>query len=87
MKSFIQTTIALLLPYISFAQEKGLDQKIDEAFQPVADAFFDAIFFTVYKGDTFSIPFVLVLLVGSALFLLFILAFQTFVISEKRSML
>ena len=32
MKSFIQTTIALLLPYISFAQEKGLDQKIDEAF-------------------------------------------------------
>ena len=68
MKSFIQTTIALLLPYISFAQEKGLDQKIDEAFQPVADAFFDAIFFTVYKGDTFSIPFVLVLLVGSALF-------------------
>ena len=68
MKTFIQTTIALILPVISFAQEKGLDQKIDEAFQPVADAFFDAIFFTVYKGDSFSIPFVLVLLVGSALF-------------------
>ena len=68
MKSFFQTTIALIFPYISFAQEKGLDQKIDEAFQPVADAFFDAIFFTVYKGDTFTIPFVLVLLVGSALF-------------------
>jgi AGCS family alanine or glycine:cation symporter len=68
MKSFFQTTIALIIPYISFAQEKGLDQKIDEAFQPVADAFFDAIFFTVYKGDTFTIPFVLVLLVGSALF-------------------
>ena len=68
MKSFIQTSIALILPYISFAQEKGLDQKIDEAFQPIADAFFDAIFFTIYKGDTFTIPFVLVLLVGSALF-------------------
>ena len=68
MKTFIQTTIALILPVISFAQEKGLDQKIDEAFQPVADAFFFFFFFTVYKGDSFSIPFVLVLLVGSALF-------------------
>ena len=68
MKTFIYTTIALILPFISSAQDKGLDQKIDEAFQPVADAFFDAIFFIVYEGDTFSIPFVLVLLVGSALF-------------------
>ena len=68
MKTYIQTIIALLLPVISFAQEKGLDQKIDEAFQPVADAFFDAIFFPVYKGDTVTIPFVLLLLVGSALF-------------------
>lgn len=68
MKTYIQTIIALLLPVICFAQEKGLDQKIDEAFQPVADAFFDAIFFPVYKGDTVTIPFVLLLLVGSALF-------------------
>ena len=68
MKTYVQTLIALILPFVSFAQEKGLDQKIDEAFQPVADAFFDAIFFTVYEGETFTIPFVLVLLVGSALF-------------------
>ena len=68
MKTYIQTIIALILPFMTFAQEKGLDQRIDEAFQPVADAFFDIIFFTIYKGDTFSIPFVLVLLVGSALF-------------------
>tara|TARA_B110001452_G_scaffold267052_1_gene275562 strand:+ start:1177 stop:2778 length:1602 start_codon:yes stop_codon:yes gene_type:complete len=68
MKTYIQTAIALILPFISSAQDKGLDQKIDEAFQPVADAFFDAIFFPIYKGDTITIPFVLVLLVGSALF-------------------
>ena len=71
MKTKFNGILTLLLAFvvqISFAQEKGLDQKIDEAFQPVADAFFDAIFFTVYKGDTFTIPFVLVLLVGSALF-------------------
>ena len=34
MKTYIQTIIALILPFMSFAQEKGLDQRIDEAFKP-----------------------------------------------------
>ena len=68
MKLKFQTLIALILPLFSFAQGKGLDQKIDEAFKPIADAFFDAIFFSIYEGEKFTIPFVLLLLVGSALF-------------------
>jgi AGCS family alanine or glycine:cation symporter len=70
MKKYLLSLFALLLPLLNFAQEaeKGLDQKIDEAFQPIADGFFDAIFFPVYKSETMEIPFVLVLLVGSALF-------------------
>lgn len=68
MKLKIQTLIALISPLFSFAQGKGLDQKIDEAFQPIADAFFDAIFFSIYEGEKFTVPFVLLLLVGSALF-------------------
>ena len=68
MKLKFQTLIALILPLFSFAQGKGLDQKIDEAFQPIADAFFDAIFFNIYEGEKFTVPFVLLLLVGSALF-------------------
>jgi AGCS family alanine or glycine:cation symporter len=70
MKKFLLSTIALIFPLLNFAQEaeKGLDQRIDEAFQPVADGFFNAIFFPIYKSETMEIPFVLVLLVGSALF-------------------
>jgi AGCS family alanine or glycine:cation symporter len=70
MKKYLLSFIAILLPLLNFAQEaeKGLDQKIDEAFQPVADGFFNAIFFPIYKSETMEIPFVLVLLVGSALF-------------------
>ena len=71
MKKSLLSIFALLLPLLNFAQEaeeKGLDQRIDEAFQPVADGFFDAIFFPIYKSETMEIPFVLVLLVGSALF-------------------
>lgn len=45
------------------AQEKGLDQRIDEAFKPFSDAVTSAVFFEI-NGT----PFVLILLVGSALF-------------------
>jgi len=45
------------------AQEKGLDQIIDEAFQPISDFFSKYVFYPI--GDY---PFVIYLLVGSALF-------------------
>jgi len=45
------------------AQEKGLDQRIDEAFQPISDFFSKYVFYPI--GDY---PFVIYLLVGSALF-------------------
>ena len=57
----------LLLSVLSipslFAQEKGLDQQIDEAFKPFSDTISSIIFFEIL-----GIPFVLILLVGSALF-------------------
>ncbi|WP_298555175.1 alanine/glycine:cation symporter family protein [uncultured Algibacter sp.] len=71
MKKYLLSIFTLIIPFLTFAQEtveKGLDQQIDEAFQPVADGFFDFIFFPIYKSDAITIPFVLVLLVGSALF-------------------
>jgi len=45
------------------AQEKGLDQRIDEAFQPISDFFSSVIFFEIM-----GYPFVILLLVGSAIF-------------------
>ncbi len=52
-----------MFPMMSFAQEKGLDQQIDEAFKPVSDFFSNVIFFQI-SGT----PFVLILLVASAAF-------------------
>ena len=63
MKKYTLILAALLFPLINFSQEKGLDKKIDEAFQPVSDFFNNVVFFTI--GDN---PFVIYLLVGSALF-------------------
>jgi len=59
----------LFLPLLTIAQEAeevGLDQKIDKAFAPISKFFSDIIFFNVWKDP--DIPFVLVLLVFSALF-------------------
>ena len=65
MKYKLLTIFTSFLPFITFAQEAevGLDQKIDQAFRPVSDFFSAVIFFEV-----FGIPFVLILLVLSALF-------------------
>ena len=52
---------------VTFAQEKGLDQLIDEAFKPISDFFSQVIFFTIPIAGI-DVPFVLFLLVGSALF-------------------
>jgi len=63
MKYKLLAFFALFTPLLSMAQEVGMDQKIDQAFQPVSDFFYAVIFFPV-----FGIPFILILLVMSALF-------------------
>jgi AGCS family alanine or glycine:cation symporter len=56
-------------------ETKGLDQRIDEGFKPIADWATDIVFFKITasgvawgRSDTWGIPFVLILLVLSALF-------------------
>ena len=47
----------------TFAQKQGLDQRIDQAFKPFSDKVSEIVFFEIL-----GIPFVLILLVASALF-------------------
>ena len=63
MKKNLLSLLFLLSPLFIFSQEKGLDQKIDEAFQPISDFFSSVIFFEIM-----GTPFVLILLVVSAAF-------------------
>jgi len=68
MKKKFLSLLLLAAPLLTFAQEKGLDQKIDEAFKPISDFFSSLIFFPIYKSESVEIPFVLLLLVASAAF-------------------
>ena len=63
MKKLIFLFIAFLSVSNLSAQQKGLDQTIDEAFQPISDFFSSVVFFEVM-----GYPFVILLLVGSAFF-------------------
>ena len=63
MKKNLFLFLSLLSSINLSAQEKGLDQRIDEAFQPISDFFSKYVFYPI--GDY---PFVIYLLVGSALF-------------------
>tara|TARA_B100001939_G_scaffold338771_1_gene344768 strand:- start:209 stop:1732 length:1524 start_codon:yes stop_codon:yes gene_type:complete len=63
MKKILPLAFFTLFSLPLSSQEKGLDQRIDEAFQPVSDFFSSVIFFTIGEN-----PFVIYLLVGSAIF-------------------
>ena len=65
MKRFIFTAIALFSSSLSFAQDRGLDDRINEAFTPIAD-WWGAVVLHNFPGT--SIPTIIFLLVGGALF-------------------
>ncbi|MFV0388648.1 MAG: alanine/glycine:cation symporter family protein [Pyrinomonadaceae bacterium] len=83
--AYALTAISVFVnPLISFAQENaestekavetvGLDQRIDNAFKPWADAWTNWVFYPIWRDP--DIPFVLVLLVLGALFFTIVFAF------------
>ncbi len=78
MKKTLLFLFTLLTPIILFAQdavpaEVGIDEKINQAFLPVSNFFSKIIFFQV-----FGIPFILILLVFSALFFTLYFGFPNF---------
>ena len=51
------------MPTMLFAQEKGIDEKIDEAFGAYTGWFVDLIFYSIPFTDTIKVPWVLIVLV------------------------
>ena len=71
MKGKLIISLLTLIPFFGMAQEKGLDEKINDAFMPIADAWEGIVLFKVPIGST-DIPFVVLLLVvGATFFTLF----------------
>jgi Na+/alanine symporter len=71
MKKYLFGLIATILPALSFAADKGIDQKIDEAFGAGTGWFVSGIFAEIPITSSLSIPWVLIVLVVGALFFTF----------------
>ncbi|MBT8272487.1 MAG: alanine:cation symporter family protein [Bacteroidia bacterium] len=69
MKKYLLSIVTLVLPILSIAQEaeKGLDERVNDAFMPVADWWEGLVLTTVPIGD-YDIPLVVILLVVGATF-------------------
>lgn len=69
MKKYLLSISALMLPFIVLAQEaeKGLDEKINDWFMPIAVGWENIVLATVPIGQ-YNIPFVVILLVAGATF-------------------
>lgn len=83
VKSILLTLFSFFIPFITFAQETleavelTIDQKIDAAFRPIADFVGGIIFYSVNIAGS-SVPIVLIVLIGGALFFTVYFKFANF---------
>lgn len=67
MKKYLLLIITLIQPILTFAQE-STSEKIDRIFKDYTGWFVDAIFYEIPFSENFQIPWVLILLIGGAIF-------------------
>ncbi len=65
--------MAMCFPFLGYAQDNatsspGLDEKINEWFTPIAEAWGKVIFYPIQFTGDIAVPFVVILLVGGALY-------------------
>ena len=72
MKRNIQTVLALILPFFSFAQDKGIDQVIDEKFGEATGWFVNFIFYQIQFTEDIKVFWVLFpLIIGATYFTIY----------------
>lgn len=82
LKRIVLSIFSLLIPILTFAQETAteslsIDQKIDAFFRPIADFIGSIIFYTVSFGE-YTVPVVLIVLIGGAIFFTLYFKFANF---------
>ena len=78
MKKKFLSVLLLIAPIVTFAQEKGLDQKIDEAFGNVTGWFVEFIFYQIDFGGGVKVYWVLFPLILGATYFTFYFKFINF---------
>ncbi len=68
MKKYLLSLITFLIPIITFAQEGTASEQVDIVFKKYTGWFVDLIFYKIPFSGSFQIPWVLIVLVGGALY-------------------
>lgn len=64
--------LAILIPIVSFSQEKGLDEKINDIIKPAVDAMASVFFYRPFESIGFDMPLVVLwLVIGATFFTLY----------------
>lgn len=67
MKKYFLSLLALISPFLTFAQETT-PEKIDRVFKDYTGWFVDGIFYEIPFSEYYQIPWVLIVLIGGAIF-------------------
>ncbi len=67
MKNFLLLFFSILSPFILTANEKGIDERVNDAFMPIAEAW-EGLVFTPINIVGYNVPLVVILLVVGATF-------------------
>ncbi|MCG2431968.1 alanine/glycine:cation symporter family protein [Aequorivita xiaoshiensis] len=68
MKKFLLSLITFIIPFFTFAQELSTSERIDLNFKKYTGWFVDGIFYEIPFSESFQIPWVLIVLIGGALY-------------------
>ena len=75
MKKILFSLFAIIYPILTFAQDQTTSEIIDENFRAYTSWFVDLIFYEIPFSEAFQIPWVLIVLVGGALYFTFYFKF------------
>ena len=68
MKKYLLSLITFLIPFFTFAQEPTASEQIDTIFKDYTGWFVDLIFYEIPFSESFQIPWVVIVLIGGALY-------------------
>ena len=68
MKKYLLFLITFLIPFLTIAQELTTSERIDLGFKKYTGWFVDGIFYEIPFSESFQIPWVLIVLIGGALY-------------------
>ncbi len=68
MKKYLLIVFVFLIPIFAFAQTPSVSEQIDSIFKNYTTWFVEAIFYEIPFSETFKIPWVLIVLIGGAVY-------------------